>query len=320
MKGSRELMPEENAVHVLRSGAKPREDSQWHAAFQYALPKELEDYANVLEFDFEVPLTTEPLRIDAVIVKKKGGGPIGKNIGKIFRSRNIFEYKSPEDSFSIKDFKKTFAYAHLYEYLHDGVNRRDLTVSIVLTKKPINLLGYLKSEGCGVTNPEVGICYIEGLEYACQIIESKKLGKRENAWLNALSDKVDSKSMLNMIEMAGDDKAGAAAYIHALMLANPDAAQEVIAMGSEELEIVLENAGYMPKEKAEALLQEKEELIQEKEELIQEKEEFIQEKEEFIQEKEELIQEKEELIQEIIEEKKAIEVLTQENSIMKKNL
>ncbi|MDR1537683.1 MAG: hypothetical protein LBU32_06750 [Clostridiales bacterium] len=312
MKGSHELTPREDAIHASDSKSAPKDAAQWHAAFQYALAKELKDCADVLEFDFEVSLTTEPLRIDAVVIKNKGDSPICKNIGKIFRKRNIFEYKSPEDSFSIKDFKKSFAYAHLYEYLNDSVNRKDITVSAVLTKKPNTLLSYLNKEGYGISNPETGIYYVEGLEYPFQIIESKKLDKQENVWLNTLSTNVDPKSMLNMIEMSKDDKEGSASYIHALMLANPDSVREVIAMGSEELAKVFEEAGYMPKEKTEALLQEKEEIIQEKEEaieaLLQEKEEAIHEKEAIEallqekEEKEESLRKKEEVMHRLVQE------------------
>jgi len=42
----------------------------WHPAFVEALQLELEDYKDVLEFHSELQLTTEPLRIDCVVIKK----------------------------------------------------------------------------------------------------------------------------------------------------------------------------------------------------------------------------------------------------------
>jgi hypothetical protein len=91
-----------------------KEKIPWYAAFVQALQLELEDYADALEFKAEYRLTTEPLRIDVVVVKKKDGAKIDKNIGRIFRTHNIVEYKSPRDSFSTDDLFKTFVYVFLY--------------------------------------------------------------------------------------------------------------------------------------------------------------------------------------------------------------
>ena len=56
---------------------------------------ELDEYRGDLDFMPEVQLTTEPLRIDVVIIKKSRDTPIKKNIAAIFRKDNIVEYKSP---------------------------------------------------------------------------------------------------------------------------------------------------------------------------------------------------------------------------------
>jgi hypothetical protein len=50
-----------------------KEKIPWHPAFVQALQLELEDYADSLEFRAEYQLTSEPLRIDVVVVKKKDG-------------------------------------------------------------------------------------------------------------------------------------------------------------------------------------------------------------------------------------------------------
>jgi hypothetical protein len=42
----------------------------WHPAFVDAIQLELEQYLGILEFIPEYQLTTEPLRIDVVIIKK----------------------------------------------------------------------------------------------------------------------------------------------------------------------------------------------------------------------------------------------------------
>ena len=73
----------------------PDEDRiSWHPAFVEAMKLELEDYLDSLEFYPEFQLTTEPLRIDCVVIKKRAGMVIRKNIASIFREVNFLEYKS----------------------------------------------------------------------------------------------------------------------------------------------------------------------------------------------------------------------------------
>jgi len=56
----------------------------WHPAFVQAIQLELEDYLDVLTFEMEHQLTTEPLKIDVLIIKKTKDVVIKKNIGQIF--------------------------------------------------------------------------------------------------------------------------------------------------------------------------------------------------------------------------------------------
>ena len=49
--------------------------------------------------------------IDALIIKKDPSAVITKNIGRIFRTHNIVDFKSEKDSLSISDYQKVLAYA-----------------------------------------------------------------------------------------------------------------------------------------------------------------------------------------------------------------
>jgi hypothetical protein len=69
----------------------------WHPAFVQAIKLELEQDKDALEFSSEYRLTSEPLEIDVVIIKKAPELTIEKNIARIFKRVNILEYKSPED-------------------------------------------------------------------------------------------------------------------------------------------------------------------------------------------------------------------------------
>ena len=70
----------------------------WHEAHFEALQLELHNYKDSLEFDDEFHLSKESLRMDTLIIKKNKDVKIDKNIGKIFRSHNIVEYKSEQDN------------------------------------------------------------------------------------------------------------------------------------------------------------------------------------------------------------------------------
>ncbi|MDR2376358.1 MAG: hypothetical protein LBD96_07970 [Treponema sp.] len=72
----------------------------WHPAFLEAIQLELQAYWRQLEFKAEYQLTSEPLRIDLLIIKNPKNLLITKNIAVIFRGTNIIEYKSPDDYIS----------------------------------------------------------------------------------------------------------------------------------------------------------------------------------------------------------------------------
>ncbi|MDR0653411.1 MAG: hypothetical protein LBG12_08925 [Synergistaceae bacterium] len=76
---------------------KEEEKIQWHPAFYEAIQAELVEYRDVLHFEAEHQLTTEPLRIDVLIIRKQPDAVIRKNIAAIFRTINICEFKSPDD-------------------------------------------------------------------------------------------------------------------------------------------------------------------------------------------------------------------------------
>ena len=105
---------------------------KWHTAFLPAIQLELYDYLDSLEFRCEYQLTTEPLRIDLLIIKKPKDLIIKKNIGRIFRTENILEYKSPVDNLSIKDFLKVYAYANLYAAMNLPAASRRVSLTVTL--------------------------------------------------------------------------------------------------------------------------------------------------------------------------------------------
>ena len=163
-----------------------REKIQWHPAFQQAIRAELAEYRDSLSFIEEYQLTTEPLKIDCLIIKKPPDVHIEKNIGRMFRGHNIVEYKSPDDTFSVDEYNKVFAYAYLYASL-TRTDINDMTVTVVVSKRPRDLLRYLKSElSLAVDKKSSGIYYVHGERVPVQIVMSKALPEDENLWLRSL--------------------------------------------------------------------------------------------------------------------------------------
>lgn len=88
---------------------------QWHPAFFAGLQIELSEEAEYLSFESEHMLSSRPMQLDILVIKKDRERQIRKNIGQIFRTYNIVEYKSPDDSLTIDDFYKVYGYTCFYK-------------------------------------------------------------------------------------------------------------------------------------------------------------------------------------------------------------
>jgi hypothetical protein len=227
----------------------------WHPAFVQAIKLELEPYRDALEFIPEYQLTTEPLEIDVVIVKKEADLVIEKNIARIFRGTNLLEYKSPDDYFSVHDFYKVLSYAFLYAALNK-TPIEDLTLSIIEARHPRELLKHVEEEGRGgITETAPGIYRVAGYPLEIQVIESKKLPFEENLWLKGLTKDLNAQAARSILEESRKKGPGAelAAYLYALINANQKAIQEALTMAKDELPFdkLLEEMGLVAKWRAE---------------------------------------------------------------------
>jgi hypothetical protein len=119
-----------------------------------------------------------------LIIKKKKDVVIKKNIGRIFRSFNVVEYKSPTDRATIADYHKTQCYARLYAALNK-TDIDDMSVSVVATHHPRKLLSFLKRKYT-VEQVQSGIYSVEEDTCPTQIIVSEELPESDNLWLNSL--------------------------------------------------------------------------------------------------------------------------------------
>jgi len=167
----------------------------WHEAFFEALQLEFHREQEFLEFVAEYPLSKEALIMDVLVIKKRPGKRIDKNIGRIFRTHNIFEFKSEKDSLLERDYNKVIAYALLYSSFTPAPVS-DITVSFVVTVHPRELIKYLRNErGLAVRITDDGIYYVEGDTFPVQILESKLLPPDENLFLRNLRSNLSIKDV-----------------------------------------------------------------------------------------------------------------------------
>jgi hypothetical protein len=200
------------------------EQIDWHTAFFEGLQAEFESYKDLLEFISEVPLTTEPLRIDVVVIKKRSDILIEKNIGQIFRKVNIVEYKSETDYFSVADLHKTIAYVHLYMSLNststEPITEQNTTLSIVLYKNPREVIKYIKlNYGWEFDKKFEGVYYVTGSNFRIQIINCKELMNDENLWLHGLRRDVETETWQKIL-LASEHNDKLLAYANAFLKAN----------------------------------------------------------------------------------------------------
>lgn len=110
---------------------------QWHPAFCSSLQIELA--GEPLEFKNEYNLTRKPLQIDVLVIKKLSTRMIQKNIGKLFRTHNIVEYKSPDDNLCVNDYYKVLGSACIYQANTEKVMEirpDEITMSFVTNHYP----------------------------------------------------------------------------------------------------------------------------------------------------------------------------------------
>jgi hypothetical protein len=207
---------------------------------------------------------------------------IEKNIGAIFKTENVIEYKSPEDKITVEDFYKVYGYA-CFHASQKQVDVREVTLTFVETRHPQKLIKHLREERkYAVEERESGIYWVSGDIMPIQIIESKKLTRAGNLWLRDLSVGLRGQDVSVVLEesrLVRDDMR-VDAYVYAILQANAEAVKEMKDMANVTLEQVLEDRGLIAKWKARGAqeVEQKWEATQQKWEATQQKWEATQQK------------------------------------------
>lgn len=183
---------------------------QWHPAFCSATELELREDKKNLTFIREHSLTKAPLKIDLMVILKKPGIRIKNEIGHIFKTHNIVEYKSPNDTLNIDDYFKSLAYVCLYKAQGKHVDEipfEELSLTLVYDSKPIKLIDKLRKSGLEVTEKYKGIYYITGNPSIPnqQIVTTSELGSL-HFLLKAISRKFETNDLLKLANFAENAK------------------------------------------------------------------------------------------------------------------
>ena len=215
----------------------------WHTGFISAIHLELADFKDYLEFHTEYPLSSKPLEIDCVIIKKPKDIVIDKNFASFFRETNIIEYKSPNSYLSVKDFYKVYAYVCLYSSLERGV-LTEKTITFIVGHTPKKLIKYLESKlKFIVEEKSPGIYTVIGDIFPIQIIDNRKLSPEENIWLKDLTNKLVSsewKNIQNEADKRKENSVWLKIYLDVITRANNDSFKEINNMGLGIVELLEE--------------------------------------------------------------------------------
>ena len=220
----------DNVEKTALAESEVEEKTQWHNAFFVAIQAQLIDYKDDLTYESEHPLTTEPLRIDVLVIKKRPETVVKKQIAEIFRRDNIMEYKSPTDNLSINEFYKSFARAFLYKAL-DDIDIAELTLSFVVTSQPRELFRHLHEQfGYTVEERYPGVFVVTGAMIPIQVINSTKLSEEENLWLRNLNRNLTEENLrwIHGKKREYGERIDLSAYLYAVFAANHKAIEEII--------------------------------------------------------------------------------------------
>ena len=158
----------------------------WHPGFQGATEWELKANKKDLTFEYDHPLSKEPLKMDALIIKKDPDVIIQNDIGKLFKAHNVVEYKGVGDALNIDVVYKVLAYACLYKSLADHVNgipAEDVSITIMRAEYPRDVIEVLEASGIHVEEKYPGIYYLTGrIQFETQIIVFSRLDNTHPAY------------------------------------------------------------------------------------------------------------------------------------------
>ena len=182
------------------SAAKAREAAakiQWHPGFRCAVALELRENRDALVFESEYEVSRGPLSLDLLVIKKRKDVVLSNEIGRIFRTYNVCEFKSPDDGLTIDDYFKTLSYAGLVKASGETVNgipAGEITLSFVRNSYPREMVRELTASGAVLARQFPGVYYLNrgpggrgDVLFPTQIIVTGELDRKKHSTLRVLT-------------------------------------------------------------------------------------------------------------------------------------
>lgn len=176
---------------------------QYHPPACAALELELRENKESITVTPEVQLNTKPNEIDILVILKEPGKKLKSGLAAIFRTINLWEYKSPGDQLGKRIYYRSVGYAFLYLcYFGEGMEESDLTLSFLREGKPAQLLHWFEKNGFDITEYQSGIYHIHKTGHMdMQVVVSRELDKDEYRWITKLTDRVEAEDVKKMHEV-----------------------------------------------------------------------------------------------------------------------
>lgn len=185
------------------------EDKQrldWHSGFEGGLKLSLRNYAKDIQVEREHPLSSEPLRIDFLVVKKHQKVYVDNAIGRRFRTYNLLEYKNPNDNLNVDVLWKNIGYASLYKSFGrtvDEIKSDELTIYIFRAAKPKELFKLLDKSRYTIKLVESGVYQILGIiDIPIYIVVISELEDKKLIPLTVMQNRVNEKIVRQFLDEA----------------------------------------------------------------------------------------------------------------------
>ena len=197
--------------------------TDWHKLLVGAFILDMRPDREKLVFQQETEIGREPPRTDLIVIRKQPDAVLENEIGQVFRTHNLIEFKSPEDRLGLKAYYKGIGYAGFYIGSDTGESNAapwEVTLTLIRASKPVKLMRQLQ-ECCDCTIREMaaGIYYVEGrVLFPTQIIVTDELSQEDHAWMKAIGGKEPGAELYRKVAYrSGIESAEEKAYIRDIM-------------------------------------------------------------------------------------------------------
>lgn len=176
--------------------------AQWHPPFVNTMRITLQKDEKNMEIQSEYSIQALPSRMDMCITLHNPHIMMHKSIGKIFRKYNLVEYKPQGKSMTFRDYCYMLGNAYLLGARGGAkaASLEEVSITLVSYNFPRKLFDRLKNRHRSIWKTERGLYYIEGEDFAVQVIVLNKLDPEEYVWLTSFHRGLSEKEQDRLLE------------------------------------------------------------------------------------------------------------------------